>query len=68
MVPIRKQTARDRDGELARPTRGIFASQGATILLSEDMHDGLEIEGLKIVNPFVIANEILLADYFGSVA
>ena len=39
---------------------------GATILLSEDMHDGLEIEGLKIVNPFAAANETLLADYFGS--
>ena len=39
---------------------------GATMLLSEDMHDGLEIEGLKIVNPFAAANETLLADYFGS--
>lgn len=39
---------------------------GATILLSEDMQDGLEIEGLKIVNPFAAANESLLADYFGS--
>jgi predicted nucleic acid-binding protein len=39
---------------------------GATILLSEDMHDGLEIGGLKIVNPFVAANETLLADYFAS--
>ena len=39
---------------------------GATILLSEDMHDGLEVDGLKIVNPFTAANETLLADYFGS--
>lgn len=39
---------------------------GAKIILSEDMHDGLEIEGLKIVNPFAAANETLLADYFGS--
>lgn len=39
---------------------------GATIFLSEDMHDGLEIDGLRIVNPFVAANEALLADYFGS--
>jgi predicted nucleic acid-binding protein len=39
---------------------------GATILLSEDMHDGLEIGGLRIVNPFVVANEALLADYFSS--
>lgn len=45
----------------------VASRAGATILLSEDMHDGLEIEGLKIVNPFVVANEILLADYFGSV-
>ena len=39
---------------------------GATILLSEDMHGGLEVDGLKIVNPFAAANETLLADYFGS--
>jgi predicted nucleic acid-binding protein len=39
---------------------------GATILLSEDMHDGLEIDGLHIVNPFVAANDALLADYFGN--
>lgn len=38
----------------------------ATILLSEDMHDGLDVNGLKIVNPFAPANETLLADYFGS--
>lgn len=25
---------------------------GATILLSEDMHDGLDLEGLIVVNPF----------------
>lgn len=39
---------------------------GAEILLSEDMHDGLDVEGLKILNPFATANETLLADYFGS--
>lgn len=39
---------------------------GASILLSEDMHDGLEVDGMRIVNPFVAANETLLADYFGS--
>lgn len=39
---------------------------GAAILLSEDMHDGLEIDGLRIINPFVAANEALLADYFGN--
>lgn len=39
---------------------------GASVLLSEDMHDGLEIDGLKIVNPFATANETLLTDYFAS--
>lgn len=34
---------------------------GATILLSEDMHDGLVIDGLRIVNPFVAKNEVLIA-------
>ena len=40
---------------------------GASVLLSEDMCDGLEMDGIKIVNPFVAANETLLADYLGSV-
>lgn len=44
----------------------IAARAGATMLLSEDMHDGLQLEGLRIVNPFAAANEALLADYFGS--
>jgi predicted nucleic acid-binding protein len=39
---------------------------GATILLSEDMQDGLDIDGLRIVNPFVATNETLLGDYFDS--
>lgn len=39
---------------------------GAIMLLSEDMHDGLDIDGLKIVNPFAAANETLLADYFAN--
>jgi predicted nucleic acid-binding protein len=42
----------------------VSSRAGAVILLSEDMHDGLEIGGLRIVNPFVAANETLLADYF----
>lgn len=44
----------------------VARSNGATIFLSEDMHDGLEIDGLRIVNPFVAANDALLTDYFGS--
>ncbi len=39
---------------------------GATVLRSEDIHDGLVIDGLTIVNPFNAANETLLADLFGS--
>jgi predicted nucleic acid-binding protein len=37
---------------------------GAALLMSEDMHDGLEVDGLRIVNPFVKTNNTLLADYF----
>lgn len=44
----------------------VAARAGASILLSEDMHDGLEIDGLRIVNPFVAANDALLADYFAN--
>jgi predicted nucleic acid-binding protein len=41
----------------------VSARAGATLLLSEDMQDGLEVAGLRVVNPFVAANETLLADY-----
>jgi predicted nucleic acid-binding protein len=34
---------------------------GATMLLSEDMHDGLVVDALTIVNPFVAANAALIA-------
>jgi predicted nucleic acid-binding protein len=44
----------------------VSASAGATILLSEDMQDGLEIDGLRVINPFLAANDGVLADYFGS--
>jgi predicted nucleic acid-binding protein len=44
----------------------VAARAGATMLLSEDMQDGLKVEGLRIVNPFAASNEALLADYFGS--
>lgn len=39
---------------------------GASLLLSEDMQDGLDIDGIKILNPFIAANETLLADYFAN--
>lgn len=38
---------------------------GAALLLSEDMHDGLEVEGLRILNPFNPANDAVFADWFG---
>jgi predicted nucleic acid-binding protein len=43
----------------------ISARAGAMMLLSEDMQDGLEIAGLRVVNPFVAANETLLAAQLG---
>lgn len=39
--------------------------QRVDILLSEDMHDGLEVEGLRILNPFNPANDAALADWLG---
>lgn len=36
---------------------------GATILLTEDMHDGLVVDGLTILNPFNAANATVLASY-----
>lgn len=33
---------------------------GATVLLSEDMQDGLSVDGLHVVNPFVVGNQSLI--------
>jgi predicted nucleic acid-binding protein len=38
---------------------------GATMLLSEDMHDGLVIDGVTIVNPFVAGNDQVIAAALG---
>lgn len=38
----------------------IATRAGATVLLSEDMADGMEIDGLRIVNPFDPGNQALL--------
>jgi predicted nucleic acid-binding protein len=38
---------------------------GATMLLSEDMHDGLVIDALTVVNPFVAGNAALIAAKLG---
>lgn len=35
---------------------------GATLLLSEDMQDGLAADGLRVVNPFLAGNEQVIAD------
>jgi predicted nucleic acid-binding protein len=35
---------------------------GATVFLSEDLHDGLELEGMRVVNPFAEHNATTLAD------
>jgi predicted nucleic acid-binding protein len=35
---------------------------GATVLLTEDMHDGLDLDGLTILNPFAASNAARLAD------
>ena len=44
----------------------VASRAGATILLSEDMHDGLEVDGLRMVNPFAAANDAVLAEYFAA--
>jgi predicted nucleic acid-binding protein len=38
---------------------------GATMLLSEDMQDGLTVEGLRVVNPFNAANDEVIAAALG---
>ena len=39
----------------------IAERSGATMLLSEDMHDGLQIESLRVLNPFNPANQAEIA-------
>ncbi len=43
----------------------VAARAGATMLLSEDIHDGLVIDGLTIVNPFVAGNDQVIAEALG---
>lgn len=38
----------------------VAAQAGATILLTEDMQDGADIRGLRIVNPFDAGNDALM--------
>jgi predicted nucleic acid-binding protein len=44
----------------------VSSRSGASMLLSEDMQDGLEVAGLRVVNPFAAANDALLTVYFRS--
>lgn len=41
----------------------VASRAGATILLSEDMADGMEIDGLRIVNPFNLENDAIIAKH-----
>jgi predicted nucleic acid-binding protein len=42
----------------------IARRNGASMFLTEDMHDGLEVDGLRVVNPFAAANNGVLEVYF----
>jgi predicted nucleic acid-binding protein len=44
----------------------VAARAGATLLLSEDMHDGLELAGLTVVNPFFASNAALIDEHLQS--
>jgi predicted nucleic acid-binding protein len=39
----------------------VAARAGATMLLSEDMQDGLEVAGLRVVSPFAAANSAIIS-------
>ena len=41
---------------------------GATVLLSEDMHDGLDAGGIRVVNPFVAENAEAITSALGQAA
>jgi predicted nucleic acid-binding protein len=43
----------------------VAARAGATILLSEDMHDGLKVGGLRVVNPFAAGNDGVITGALG---
>lgn len=42
------------------------AQAGASVLFSEDMQDGADIRGLKIVNPFDAKNDALIEKILGA--
>lgn len=44
----------------------VARSAGAEILLSEDMQDGRDIEGLRVANPFLSSNAQLVAELLAS--
>jgi predicted nucleic acid-binding protein len=44
----------------------VAAQAGATVLFSEDMQDGADIRGLKIVNPFDAKNDALIEKILGA--
>jgi predicted nucleic acid-binding protein len=41
------------------------AQAGATALFSEDMQDGADIRGMRIVNPFDAKNDAMIEDILG---
>jgi predicted nucleic acid-binding protein len=43
----------------------VCLSQGVSHLVSEDLQDGLLVEGLKVVNPFNPRNEVLVRELLG---
>jgi predicted nucleic acid-binding protein len=43
----------------------VASRAGATVLLSEDMADGMEIDGLRIVDPFKTDSTGLIAEFMG---
>jgi predicted nucleic acid-binding protein len=43
----------------------VASRAGATILLTEDMYDGLEVDGLRVINPFLAGNDGVIAGILG---
>ena len=67
VIAVAAELAQDRKLQFWDSVISVAAAQaGATMLFSEDMQDGSDIRGLKIVNPFNAKNDALIEKVLGA--
>lgn len=67
VIAVAAELSRERKLQISDCVICVAAAQaGATVLFSEDMQDGADIRGLKIVNPFDAKNDALVEKLLGA--